>query len=74
MKLAYTQAAILLAIGLQYKSFDDVSIELNIQCNQLLAMFNKMIKKFVNQIRNLYENDIDKDEINKKDKKNVSLI
>ena len=74
VKLAYTQAAILLAIGLQYKSFDDVSIELNIQCNQLLAMFNKMIKKFVNQIRNLYENDIDKDEINKKNNKNVSLI
>lgn len=73
VKLAYTQAALLLAIGLQYKSFDDISSELNIQANQLLALFNKMIKKFVNKIRGLYESEIDKEEIFKKNK-NVNFI
>lgn len=68
VKLAYTQAAILLAIGLQYKSFDQISAELNIQTNQLLAMFNKMIKKFVNQIRNLYENEIEQNDLIKSNK------
>ena len=68
VKLAYTQAAILLGIGLQYKSFDEIAAELNIQVNQLLAMFNKMIKKFVSQIRNLYEQDIEKNDLIKSDK------
>ena len=75
MKLAYTQAAILLGIGLQYKSFDEISVELNIQCNQLLALFNKMIKKFVNQIRLLYENEIEKNDVMiNKNKNDVNFI
>jgi N-acetyltransferase 10 len=65
VKLAYSQAAILLGIGLQFKSFDDISKELNIQTNQLLALFNKMMKKFTNQIKLLYEKEIDREEANK---------
>jgi len=65
VKLAYSQAAILLGVGLQYKSFDDISKELNIQTNQLLALFNKLMKKFTNQIKMLYEKEIDKEESNK---------
>lgn len=65
VKLAYSQAAILMGIGLQFKCFDDLSKELNIQTNQLLALFNKMVKKFTNQIKLLYEKEIEKEEANK---------
>lgn len=54
-----------MGIGLQFKSFDDISKELNIQTNQLLALFNKTMKKFTNQIKLLYEKEIDKEEANK---------
>lgn len=75
IKLAYSQAAILLGIGLQYKSLELISEELNIQINQLLALFNKMIKKFTNQIKLLYEKEIDKEELNKNSKfANVKLF
>lgn len=75
IKLAYSQAAILLGIGLQYKSLELISEELNIQINQLLALFNKMIKKFTNQIKLLYEKEIDKEELNKNSKfTNVKLF
>jgi len=67
LKLSYIQAAILLGLGLQFKSFDSIAEELNIQTNQLLAMFNKMIKKFTNAIKQIYEFEIEKeDAFNKK--------
>lgn len=65
IKLAYSQAAILLGIGLQYKNFDDISKELNIQTGQLMALFNKLMKKITNQIKLLYEKEIDREEANK---------
>ena len=65
IKLAYSQAAILLGIGLQFKSLDDISKELNIQVNQLLALFYKLMKKFTNQIKLLYEKEIDREEANR---------
>jgi len=64
VKLAYTQAAILLGFGLQYKSFDKINEELNLQTNQLLALFNKMIKKFTSAIKGIYEKEIEKEEMN----------
>jgi N-acetyltransferase 10 len=74
VKLAYSQAAILLGMGLQYKSFEEISVELNIQTNQLLALFNKLVKKFTNQIKLLYEREIDKDESAKEKYKSVLKI
>jgi N-acetyltransferase 10 len=62
VKLSYTQAGILLGFGLQYKTFDTIGEEFNIQNNQLLAMFNKMIKKFTTAIRGIYEKEIDRQE------------
>jgi N-acetyltransferase 10 len=68
LKLSYIQAAILLGFGLQYKSFDAIAEELNIQTNQLLAMFNKMVKKFTNAIKHIYELEIEKEEAMNKNK------
>ncbi len=64
VRLAYTQAAILLGFGLQYKSFEKINEELGLQTNQLLAMFNKMIKKFTSAIRQIYEKEIEIEENN----------
>ena len=60
--LSYIQAGVLLGVGLQRKSFDEIVQEFNIEINQLLAMFNKMVKKFVNYIKNVYQKDIEMEE------------
>jgi N-acetyltransferase 10 len=44
-KLSSLQGALLCAIGLQNKTVDDVTKELGLPANQILAMFNKAIRK-----------------------------
>ncbi|SCV02863.1 LAME_0H05820g1_1 [Lachancea meyersii CBS 8951] len=46
VNLSSVQSAILLAVGLQHKSLDDISKELNLPFNQTVAMFAKIIRKF----------------------------
>lgn len=53
LKLLLVQAAILLAIGLQRKDIDAISKELNLASNQSMAMFAKIIRKFLNVFRDL---------------------
>jgi N-acetyltransferase 10 len=43
--LSGVQQSILLAIGLQRKTLDDVEKELNVPSSQLLAMFVKIVRK-----------------------------
>ena len=45
VKLSHLQSAIMLAQGLQHKSIDDVAAELGLEARQLLALFNKAIRK-----------------------------
>jgi len=59
LKLSYAQAAILIGIGLQRKSFTEITKELSIPINQTLALFNKSMKKFVKHIRQIYEKSIE---------------
>ena len=73
VSLSYIQAGVLLGVGLQRKSFDEIMQEFNIQINQLLAMFNKMVKKFVNYIKNIYEKDIEIEE-EKDNQKNKEIL
>jgi N-acetyltransferase 10 len=44
-RLSSVQAALLCGLGLQHKSIDDITSELNLPTNQVLAMFNKAVKK-----------------------------
>ena len=73
VSLSYIQAGVLLGIGLQRKNFDEIVQEFNIEINQLLAMFNKMVKKFVNYIKNIYEKDIELEE-EKDNEKNKEIL
>jgi len=43
--LSSVQSALLCGLGLQHKNIDDLSSELNLPTNQVLAMFNKAVKK-----------------------------
>ncbi|XP_055705715.1 RNA cytidine acetyltransferase isoform X1 [Phlebotomus papatasi] len=52
------QKALLLAVGLQNKSIDTVSEELNMPSNQILAKFYNAIKKLTKQIVDLMENKV----------------
>lgn len=43
--LSNVQAALLCGIGLQYKTVDDLRVELGLPSTQVLAMFNKAVRK-----------------------------
>lgn len=45
--ISYAQAAILAGAGLQFKKIEEVGKEVNLQSNQVLALFNKAMRKFI---------------------------
>ena len=55
VSMSGVQSALLLAIGLQKKVFDDVEKELGLQASQLLAMFVKVVRKVSTHFRKLVE-------------------
>lgn len=55
VSLSGVQQSILLAIGLQRKSFDNVEKELNVAASQLMAMFIKITRKVSTYFRSLLE-------------------
>ena len=59
-KLSLIQSAVLVGFGFQHKSVDTLMGELNLQANQVLAMFNKAIRKFAQYFTRLQEEEIEK--------------
>lgn len=55
LQLSFSQSAILLAIGLQHKTLEVLESELGIALNQILALFNKTIRKFVVHLQSMME-------------------
>ncbi|KAI8998369.1 GNAT acetyltransferase 2-domain-containing protein [Gaertneriomyces semiglobifer] len=55
VKLSPAQAAILAAIGLQRKSVDDVTKELDIPSTQIMALFAKLVRKCQTYLSNVIE-------------------
>uniref|UniRef100_A0A914UPD7 Possible tRNA binding domain-containing protein n=1 Tax=Plectus sambesii TaxID=2011161 RepID=A0A914UPD7_9BILA len=58
-KLNAAQSAIVLGVGLQHKSVDVLSKELDLPVNQLLAMFNKAMRKFSDNFNSICESAIE---------------
>ena len=58
VRLSNLQAAILLAVGLQHKDVDELCSELNLPINQVLAFFNKTVRRLSSALRELLESDI----------------
>ena len=51
VQLTVIQMALLAGIGLQHKTIDQLEKELNVPQSQLLALFNKLIKKIIDVMR-----------------------
>jgi N-acetyltransferase 10 len=49
------QALFLLGLGLQHRTIDEVAVELELKSNQIMALFNKVIRKFVKHFTDLEE-------------------
>ena len=60
MLIDFLLKAILLGIGLQRKSVEDLEKELQLPPNQMLAMFNKIIKKLINLLEDINVKQVDK--------------
>ncbi|KAK6336457.1 killer toxin resistant protein [Orbilia brochopaga] len=61
VKLSGVQSAILLAIGLQKKTTDDIEKELNLPNQQILAMFVKIMRKVSTALGGVVERAIEED-------------
>jgi len=59
--LSYVQAAVLLGMGLQRKTIDNLCTELNTPAHQLLALFNKSIRKLNTALKVVQEKQVEKD-------------
>ncbi|KAF8822215.1 ATPase (DUF699) protein [Cardiosporidium cionae] len=55
LSLSYLQCSILLAVGSQRRSTEDLSSELGVPHNQVMALFNKAINKISKHLQNLIE-------------------
>ena len=55
VKLSGVQMAVLAAIGLQRKVFEDIEKELGLKSSQLMAMFNKVMRKVSMHFRKIVE-------------------
>ncbi|ESK96679.1 nucleolar atpase [Moniliophthora roreri MCA 2997] len=59
--LSAVQSAILLAMGLQLKSVEDVETELNLPVNQVLALLVKVVRKISKQLSDIVRSDLEKE-------------
>jgi N-acetyltransferase 10 len=63
VKLSHLQIAVLISTGLQHRTIDSIANELNLPVNQILAFFNKGIRKIANSLRLLVENETELNEM-----------
>ncbi|CAH0515909.1 unnamed protein product [Peronospora belbahrii] len=73
MSLSYLQRAILVSLGLQHQSVDIIQQELNVPSNQLLALFNKAVRKFLGQIEQIMEKQLEQESANSERLAQVAL-
>ncbi len=57
-RLSALQVSILLAVGLQHRTMDNVCVEMQLPINQILAFFNKAIRKISSTLRKIVENEV----------------
>jgi N-acetyltransferase 10 len=55
------QSALLLGVGLQHKTIDDLEKEIEIPASQLLGLFNRLIRKVVSKMNQVVETAVAKD-------------
>jgi N-acetyltransferase 10 len=53
--LSHVQGALLLGLGLQHKTLDELGAELSLPASQLLALFNKAVRRIVGTLKKVVE-------------------
>ncbi|ESO97610.1 hypothetical protein LOTGIDRAFT_103703 [Lottia gigantea] len=69
VSLSAVQQALLLGLGLQHKTIEDLEKEIELPVSQLLALFIRIMKKIVQYFNEILEQDIAKDMITESDVK-----
>nr|XP_023013194.1 RNA cytidine acetyltransferase isoform X1 [Leptinotarsa decemlineata] len=59
MQMSAVQSAIVLGLGLQHKTVDDLATELDLPSTQLLGLFNRLIRRYVQNLNRILEQDIE---------------
>merc|ERR1719382_1229508 len=62
VRLSMLQNAIMVAVGCQHRTFDQLAKEFNVPASQLLALFNKAMHKLSNYFRSLLEKQVEEEE------------
>nr|CAI5852035.1 unnamed protein product [Callosobruchus analis] len=65
--MSAVQSAILLGLGLQHKTVDDLAGELELPSNQLLGLFNRLIRRCVQYLNTALEQEVEKHLVTKKE-------
>ncbi|CAF5187373.1 unnamed protein product, partial [Rotaria magnacalcarata] len=74
IQLTVVQMALLSGIGFQYKTIEQLESELNLPQSQLLALFNKLVKKIIDLINSTQESEIGKTFVNSLDTANMQPL
>uniref|UniRef100_A0A3Q2P6I6 RNA cytidine acetyltransferase n=1 Tax=Fundulus heteroclitus TaxID=8078 RepID=A0A3Q2P6I6_FUNHE len=67
VSLSAAQCALLLGMGLQHKSVDQLEKEIELPSSQLLGLFNRLIRKFVQVFTSIQEKAIEAEMVTSKD-------
>ncbi|KAK3608505.1 hypothetical protein CHS0354_010355 [Potamilus streckersoni] len=65
--LSAVQSGLLLGMGFQHKSVEDLEKELDLPSSQILGLFNKIIRKVVQHLNKILEEDVEKQLIGRKE-------
>nr|KAG5689469.1 hypothetical protein BaRGS_021016 [Batillaria attramentaria] len=65
--LSAVQNAVLLALGLQHKTVDDIEKELELPASQVLALFNRIIRKLIQHLNEIIEADVESGMVERKE-------
>lgn len=67
ISLSVAQSALLLGIGLQHKSVDQLEKEIDLPVSQLMGLFNRLIRKVVQLFNNILEKSVEEQMITAKE-------
>ncbi|XP_051239044.1 RNA cytidine acetyltransferase [Dicentrarchus labrax] len=67
VSLSAAQCALLLGVGLQHKSVEQLEKEIELPSSQLMGLFNRLIRKFVQVFTNIQEKAIEAEMVDTKD-------
>ncbi|XP_059150893.1 RNA cytidine acetyltransferase-like [Physella acuta] len=57
--LSVVQCSILLSLGLQHKTVEEIEKDIELPANQILALFNRTIRKFVQHFNEILEKEVE---------------